>query len=199
MSVASDDHSSTTMEALQLFGERGGSQYGQEAVSQLEHALQAAFFAEKAQASAELIVAALLHDVGHLLHQLPEDAPEQGIDDRHEAVGGRWLKRFFPQAVVEPVQLHVAAKRFLCATETHYLQQLSPPSILSLSLQGGAMSSEEVAAFRSHRTFDSAVALRRWDDAAKVPNLATPSLEHFAKYLDEVSRRLNSKETLCQA
>lgn len=178
-------HHATTVEILRLFQERGQSQYGHEAVSQQEHALQAAFFAERAGADASLIAAALLHDVGHLLHSLPDDAPEQGIDDHHETLAARWLERRFGPQVVEPVRLHVDAKRYLCATDEDYLRQLSPASTLSLKLQGGVMSATEANAFRSHPQCEAAVALRRWDDAAKIPQLTTPDLEHFAQYVDQ--------------
>lgn len=171
-------------EIIQLFRQQGDSQYGGEPVSQREHALQAAFFAQRANADAELIAAALLHDVGHLLHSLPDDAPDQGIDDQHETLAARWLDSRFGPRVVEPVRLHVAAKRYLCATDNTYSPQLSPPSQLSLQLQGGPMSTEEAREFELHPQFTAAVALRRWDDAAKVPHLITPTVEEFAPQLE---------------
>jgi phosphonate degradation associated HDIG domain protein len=174
-----------TDEVLQLFAARGHSNYGKEAVTQLEHALQAASFAEREQAPGSLIAAALLHDVGHLLHDLPADAPEHGVDDRHEALGGQWLRGRFAAAVVVPVASHVAAKRYLCAVDADYARQLSPPSLHSLGLQGGPMSSAEVAAFAARPYFHDAVRLRRWDDAAKVVGLATPPLAHFLAYIDD--------------
>lgn len=172
-------------EIIELFSARGDSQYGGEAVSQLEHALQAATLAEQEQASKELIVAALLHDVGHLLHELPSDAPDTGIDDRHENSAGYYLRRVFPESVTEPIRLHVAAKRYLCAVDAGYRDTLSQPSIVSLGLQGGPMSQAEVAQFEAHPQYRDAVRLRRWDDAAKIPKLPTPPLEHFAAYLLE--------------
>jgi phosphonate degradation associated HDIG domain protein len=177
-------HTTTTI-IIDLFRQRGSSQYGHEAVTQLQHALQAAWLAEKEGAGAELISAALLHDVGHLLHDLPADAPEQGIDDRHEMLGDRWLRGHFGPAVVEPVRLHVDAKRYLCAVEAEYIGTLSEPSIQSLALQGGSMRSEEIAAFETHPHWRQAVRLRRWDDAAKDPSLETPAIEYFATQLDE--------------
>ena len=182
------NHCAITIKVIQLFQKRGGSQYGREAVSQQEHALQAAFFAETAGDSSSLIAAALLHDVGHLLHQLDDDAPERGIDDRHETLAAQWLERRFGPEVVEPVRLHVDAKRFLCATEKDYIAQLSPASIVSLRLQGGVMSDDEVRLFRSHPFCEAAVALRRWDDFAKQPQLVTPPIEHFATHLDRVAK-----------
>jgi len=188
MSDSSSAHHPTTAEILRLFADRGSSEYGGEAVTQQEHALQAAFFAEREGATAALITAALLHDIGHLQHSLPDDAPNQGIDDRHEALGERWLVDRFGPEVIDPVAMHVEAKRYLCATDPEYLAILSPPSIQSLQLQGGPMSPAEVRTFESRVYFRDAVRLRQWDDAAKVVGLKTPSLEHFARYIDEVCR-----------
>lgn len=192
-------HHPTTLEILELFAARGNSQYGGEAVSQIEHGLQAAFFAEQASAPASLIAAALLHDVGHLLHRLPDGAPESGIDDHHEVLAARWLEKLFPAEVVDPVHLHVAAKRYLCATDETYLSQLSPPSILSLELQGGPMTAAEVRDFQQRSCFESAIALRRWDEAAKVPALLTPPLEHFAQYVDLVAQTPQSGSPTCHS
>ena len=166
-------------EIANLFRAKGDSEYGGEAVTQAEHALQAATLAQEAGASEALIVAALLHDIGHLMHDLPDDAPDDGIDDRHEITGAHWLEKHFPAAVCEPVKLHVPAKRYLCAVDPLYRAGLSAPSELSLHLQGGPMSSAEVDEFRSHRHFESAIQLRRWDDEAKVPDFPTPDLEFF--------------------
>ncbi|HEX3658029.1 MAG TPA: HD domain-containing protein [Pirellulales bacterium] len=175
-------------QVLRLFRQRGDSQYGGEAVSQREHALQAAMFAEQAGAEPSLIAAALLHDVGHLLHVLADDAPDHGIDDRHEALAAAWLQQRFGPPVVEPVRLHVAAKRYLCAVDREYAAQLSPPSVQSLALQGGPMTPEEVTAFEAGPFFAAAVRLRRWDEAAKVVDLPTPDLEHFCSYLAALGR-----------
>lgn len=175
-------------EISQLFDKYGDSQYGGEAVSQREHALQAAWFAERADADSDLVVAALLHDIGHLLHSLPKDAPDRGIDDVHEVLAACWLESRFGPAVVEPIRWHVAAKRYLCATDPEYQRQLSPPSLLSMQLQGGPMSAEEADAFRTLPFFQAAIQLRQWDDAAKVPQLATPPLEYYATHLARASR-----------
>lgn len=176
---------STTLEIVALFNHHGGSQYGHEAVTQLQHALQAAWLAEKSGADADLISAALLHDVGHLLHDLPDDAPDLGVDDRHEMLGERWLTDRFAPSVVEPVRLHVDAKRYLCAVEPAYYEKLSPPSIQSLKLQGGPMNAEEKAKFEANAHYERAVRLRRWDDEAKDSTLQTPSIEYFARFLDQ--------------
>ena len=168
-----------------LFAQRGGSLYGGEAVTQLEHALQAALLAEQVGAGDPLIAAALLHDVGHLLHDLPDDAPDQGIDDQHELLGQRWLSGYFEAAVTEPVRMHVAAKRYLCAVEDDYLASLSPTSLQSLELQGGAFTVEEVGEFENMPYFREAVALRRWDDEAKVVGLETPAIDHFLPAIEK--------------
>ncbi|MFO0879609.1 MAG: HD domain-containing protein [Gemmataceae bacterium] len=179
------NHHLVTDEVLHLFQQRGGSEYGGEAITQLEHALQAAWLAEQEHAPATLIAAALLHDIGHLLHTLPDDAPDKGVDDQHEALAADWLATRFPPEVVEPVRLHVAAKRYLCSDSPDYLAGLSEPSRVSLHLQGGLMSQDEQAAFRTHEHWQAATRLRRWDDGAKVPGLETPELDHFAAYLDQ--------------
>jgi phosphonate degradation associated HDIG domain protein len=167
-----------------LFAERGDSAYGGEAVSQREHALQAAHFARESGATAALITAALLHDVGHLLHYLPERAPDDGVDDLHEKLAGRWLARWFGADVVDPVRMHVDAKRYLCAVEPEYQQQLSPPSLASLALQGGPMTRDEVEAFLDSPHAAAAVALRRWDDAAKDPTLAVAGVDEYVPFLE---------------
>lgn len=163
----------------QIFRLRGDSQYGFEAVTQQEHALQAAMLAEQEQASPALITASLLHDIGHLLHDLPDDATERGIDDRHEELGQRWLTQHFGLDVTEPVRLHVDAKRFLCADEPDYEASLSQPSRQSMAIQGGTMTKEEVSQFEALEFGRDAVRLRRWDDAAKVVGLSTPPLDRF--------------------
>jgi phosphonate degradation associated HDIG domain protein len=175
-------------DVLELFERNGDSEYGGEAVTQLEHALQSAQLAEQAGAPATLIAAALLHDVGHLLHDLPNDAPDRGIDDHHENSGCHSLHALFGPEVTEPIRLHVAAKRFLCAVEPPYFERLSEPSVVSLQLQGGPMSADEVAEFRRHPQHEAAVQLRRWDDLAKSPDAVTPPLSHYAGYLRESLR-----------
>ena len=174
-------------EVQRLFEARGSEWYGGEAVSQLEHALQAAMFAERESASPALIVAALLHDLGHLLHGLPENAAEQGVDDQHEMLATKWLKRRFVPDVVDPVGMHVAAKRYLSATDADYAARLSNASPQSLQLQGGPMTGDEASRFEEHPFFADAVRLRKWDDAAKIVGLETPPLIHFARYVQSVS------------
>lgn len=171
-----------------LFAEKGNGAYFGEAVTETEHALQCAHLAEQSGAESALIAAALLHDVGHLLHGLPENLAERGIDGRHEEAGAAWLERHFGPEVADPVRLHVAAKRYLCAVEQAYLEELSEASRRSLLLQGGLMSPEEVHGFEQQPRFRSAVAVRRWDDRAKVPGLSIPGLEHYRLCLEAVLR-----------
>ena len=166
-------------EIFELFAKRGSEEYFGEAVSQREHALQAAALAEAEGAPDTLIVAALLHDIGHLVHGKGENIADQGIDGRHEIAGEAWLSAAFGPEVTEPVKLHVAAKRYLCATRAGYQELLSPASILSLELQGGPHTPEEVAAFESNPHYEAAVRLRHWDDEAKIVDLEVPDLEHY--------------------
>ena len=186
---------SIVQEISELFSTRGDSEYGGEAVTQLEHALQSALLAEDAKAPESLVVAALLHDIGHLLHELPSDAPKHGIDDHHEASGYKFLQSHFSAAVSEPVRLHVAAKRYLCTVEDDYLSQLSEPSLLSFQLQGGKMSVGELDEFRRSPHWEAALELRRWDDLAKVQGRVTAPIEHYLPMIeiqsqadDEISR-----------
>jgi len=169
---------------VRLFNERGSTAYLGEPVSQLEHALQAAFAAEGEQATATVISAALLHDIGHLLHQLPDDCAEHGIDDRHEELGYRFLLKHFGPEVSEPVRLHVPAKRYLCAIEPEYYLALTPTSQRSLELQGGAFTVIEAEVFGRNPHAAHAVAVRRYDDLAKVAGLKTPDLDYFVRYLE---------------
>lgn len=169
---------------FELFETRGAAEYGSERVTQLQHALQSAALAEADAATASLIVAALLHDIGHLVHDLGENAAVDGIDDRHELRGREWLARWFGEAVTEPVRLHVNAKRYLTATEPAYFGALSFASRRSLALQGGPFSASLAAGFIALPFAADAVRLRRWDEAGKERGKATPDLTHFRPYLE---------------
>ena len=138
----------TLAEIEHLFGERGGSMYAGEPVTQTEHALQCAMLAEQEDGSSAMITAALLHDIGHLLHGHDEDCAEQGIDDHHEALGMRWLSPRFGPEVCDPVGMHVMAKRYRCAVDAAYHGRLSAASQKSLRLQGGPLSPAAVERFR---------------------------------------------------
>lgn len=169
---------------IALLEQAGAERYGMEAVSQLEHALQCAMHAERMGSTPELITAALLHDIGHLVGAGDEGLAEQGVDARHEAIAAEWLGRHFPPAVVEPVRLHVDAKRYLCRAEQAYWASLSQASKTSLEVQGGIYSDAEAASFMARPFADDAVKLRRWDDAAKSPRLKTPDLAHYRPIIE---------------
>lgn len=175
-----------------LFEQRGENIYLGEQVSQAQHMLQAAHAAELEQASSILIASALLHDIGHLLDDHEEHCAQHGIDSQHEEVGRAWLQSDFGPEVLEPITLHVAAKRYLCAVESDYITQLSPTSVRSLNLQGGPMCPEEVAWFEGHDHFRNAVRVRRWDDLAKDPRAITPPLEHFRRHLEIACNAFNT-------
>jgi [1-hydroxy-2-(trimethylamino)ethyl]phosphonate dioxygenase len=175
-------------EILQLLEERGQSSYLGEPVSQLEHALQCAYLASRDGAEKKLVVAALLHDVGHLLHGEGEGVADRGGNTKHEHLGEAWLSAHFGPDVTHPIALHVAAKRYLCATDPLYLGKLSPASVQSLDLQGGAMDALEVADFEANEFADDAVRLRRWDDLAKEKGLEVPGLDHYREVLASVMR-----------
>jgi len=173
-------------EIFACFRSKGDAAYLGEPVSLSEHMLQSAAAAERDGAPGTLVAAALLHDLGHLLHDLPDDSAEHGVDTLHEEVGFDYLARHFPPEVVEPVRMHVAAKRYLCAIEPTYLDALSPASRLSLELQGGPMGEAEAVAFASSPHIEAAVRLRRYDDIGKEPGIATPQLEHYRDLLESL-------------
>lgn len=162
----------------EAFRVKGDRHYG-ENVSEREHALQDAEFARRQGLSDSLVVACLLHDYGHLLHDLGEAIAEDGLDARHEDLGAGALASWFGPEIVEPARLHVAAKRYLCTVDPACLAALSAASRLSLELQGGLMDPEEARAFESHPHHRDAVALRRCDDQAKVPGMVVPELETY--------------------
>ena len=171
---------------VELYERRGTSTYD-EAITQSEHALQTASYAMAAGAPDTAVVAALLHDVGHLLMADAESSDRfREIDLHHEQVGSRFLANWFGAAVTTPVALHVAAKRYLCATDTGYHSLLSPASVNSLALQGGPMTADEVAEFEAVEHHGVAVDLRRWDDQGKIPHAPTPPMEVFQELMVDV-------------
>jgi [1-hydroxy-2-(trimethylamino)ethyl]phosphonate dioxygenase len=169
-----------------LLETRGRAMYFGEAVTEAEHALQAAHLAERDGADDKLVTAALLHDIGHLLHRKGEDIADRGVDGRHEVIGHAWLNRWFGPSVAEPVQLHVAAKRYLCAIDSTYLARLSPASQQSLELQGGPFTVAEANAFEGNPFHADAVRLRHWDDEAKVVGMTVAPFDHYRPRLERL-------------
>ena len=169
----------TVNDVFDLLAAGGGAAYFGEPVTVLEHSLQAAWFVKKKSGNEALIAAALLHDLGHLLHSEGEDAADHGLDTRHEELAAEMLAEHLPATVIDPIRLHVAAKRYLCQAEPHYLAGLSTASVESLALQGGPMTATESAAFLALANAHEAITLRRADDAAKVKGLAVPALESY--------------------
>jgi phosphonate degradation associated HDIG domain protein len=161
-----------------LFRREGHHAYG-ERVSIADHMLQTARAAERDAAPPALVAAALLHDVGYLI---------RAGDRRHPEAAAAYLGAHFGPAVVEPIRLHVEAKRYLCAVDPGYAATLSPASVQTLASQGGPHGEPEARAFAAIPFAREAVRLRRWDDAAKVAGLATPELEHY-RHLLESQRR----------
>jgi phosphonate degradation associated HDIG domain protein len=162
-----------------LFLRKGGEQYSGEPVTQLQHALQCALLAEEAGGDDELVTAALLHDLGHLLHDLGESPTLQGVDDLHQYRAIPFLRGVFGDAVIGAIQGHVDAKRYLCAVRPGYYEALSADSKRSLVLQGGVFNEQDAADFIAKPGADRAVHLRIWDDLAKAEDLPTPPLAHY--------------------
>ena len=176
----------STADIIELFETRASQQYGREAVSQREHALQCAHLAEQAGENDTAVVAALLHDLGHLLVKAPDASVDtvQQRDDLHQHVAIPFLRGLLPDAVIEPIRLHVDAKRYLCATDPSYWESLSPASKRSLELQGGPYTVSQCETFMNQPFADVAVRLRRYDDRAKDPKAVTPGLAYFQLKLE---------------
>ncbi len=182
------DPSAVVDEIFRVFRERGHRSYG-ENVTEQQHALQCATFAQGNGESPVIIAACLLHDFGHLVHDLGEDIADHGVDARHERIGANKLSAWFGDDVVEPVRLHAASKRYLCWKEQDYHGALSEASQKSLALQGGPMDAAEAAEFEAGAHYDDAVRVRRYDDQGKVPDMKTPDLEAFRPLLESLVRR----------
>lgn len=176
---------------VQLFQARGHEQYDGEPVTQLQHALQTATFAEQAGAGSELISACLLHDIGHLLHDFGPTPSSQGLDDLHQYRSLPFLRGLFGDATLDPMKLHVDAKRYLCAIEPAYHASLSEDSQRSLQLQGGIFNAAQAHEFIALPHAADAVALRRWDDLAKDAAMPTPDFAHFVRHLESACEKKN--------
>jgi len=162
-----------------LFAVHGATQYSGEPVTQLQHALQTAHLAEQSDADDALVTACLLHDLGHMLNPQGETPSMRGIDDTHQYYALPFLRGLFPAQVLEPIKLHVDAKRYLCQSNADYHAKLSEDSKRSLVLQGGVFDTAQAASFLAQDGAREAVTLRLWDDLAKQDGLKTPSLSHF--------------------
>ncbi|HEX7858823.1 MAG TPA: HD domain-containing protein [Verrucomicrobiae bacterium] len=175
-------------EIFASFRLKGHRSYG-ENITETEHALQCATFAQRVGEPAEMVAACLIHDYGHLCHDLGEEIADHGIDSAHEELGAKFLERWFPPEITEPVRLHVAAKRYLCWIDKAYFEKLSDASRQSLQLQGGPMTDDEAHAFEQHPHFHSAIQLRRYDDMGKEVGMKTPDFEVFREVLRSVAAR----------
>jgi [1-hydroxy-2-(trimethylamino)ethyl]phosphonate dioxygenase len=173
-------------ELMKLLEAGGGEAYFGEPVTVLEHSLQSAWFVHNKGSDDALVAAALLHDVGHLLHSEGEDVANRGIDTRHEELAAEALAAHFPSEVLDPIRMHVAAKRYLYFANPRYLASLSPASVESLALQGGTMTADEAAAFMAQPHAEQAVVLRHADDAAKVAGLKVPELGNYRMILESL-------------
>jgi phosphonate degradation associated HDIG domain protein len=169
-----------------IFERRGGEEYLGEPVTMAEHMLQGAALAEKGGLPERIIVAALLHDIGHFTSEFGTYHPDDTHDRHHEEAGAAVLEAFFPVIVTDCVRYHVAAKRYLCATKPDYLGRLSAASVHSLNLQGGPMDIGEVAEFERNPNVAEIVQVRYLDDAGKHADMETPGFAHYAPMVQRV-------------
>jgi len=172
-----------------VFERRGAEAYLGEEVSMAQHMLQAAQEAEISHADPDLIVAALLHDIGHFSNEIPDTVLMKGTNNYHEEVGANFLADYFPPSVTEPIRQHVAAKRYLCATDPQYLSRLSEASVYTLKVQGGAMNPKEVAEFEKFPYLDNCIRVRVWDDAGKDPDKSHPDFSHYRDLVQSLVQR----------
>ncbi|MBZ9842956.1 HD domain-containing protein [Mesorhizobium sp. CA5] len=177
-----------------IFERRGAESYLGEPVTMSEHMLQGAWLAEQDGAPEELVAAALLHDIGHYTSEFGTYSPDDVEDKHHDEAGGEVLAPFFPPLIVECVRLHVSAKRYLCATDPTYFSKLSPASVHTLSLQGGPMSAEEVAEFRSNPFHDEAVRVRIWDEGGKIADMKTRAFRDYVPLLERVVKKFAAEK-----
>jgi [1-hydroxy-2-(trimethylamino)ethyl]phosphonate dioxygenase len=180
------DRSTIVAFIADIFERRGAESYLGEPVTMSQHMLQGAVLAEREGASDELIAAALLHDIGHYTSEFGPYSPDDTEDNHHDEAGAKVLEHFFPAVITECVRLHVAAKRYLCATDATYYDKLSQASRHTLELQGGPMNAEEVAEFRRNPFYKEAVRVRLWDEGGKDPHMKTPPFRYYVPVLQRV-------------
>ena len=173
----------------EIFDRRGGEEYLGEPVTMAQHMLQGATMAEQQGLEEEIIVAALLHDIGHFTSEFGTYHPDDTEDRHHEDAGAEVLRAFFPSVVTDCVRYHVAAKRYLCATRPEYAKRLSAASVHTLELQGGPMRADEVAAFEANPNLNQIIQVRYLDEAGKRPDMETPGFSHFAPMVQRVVDR----------
>lgn len=171
---------------LDLFARRGAEEYMGESVSMAKHMEQSAACAVAYGASDELIIAALLHDIGHFVGDFPIDSLENGIDNYHEEAGAQFLQPYFPASLTEPIRLHVAAKKYLCAVDSQYLNRLSAASVQSLEVQGGPMTEAEIIEYETNPYYQSAVKVRLYDDDGKVAGLDIKPVSSYRNKMESL-------------
>lgn len=167
---------------------RGHTRYHEKQVNLAKHMLQAADIAQHHGESQNVVVAALLHDIGHLLfsNHSDTDGVFTDTDPRHEVFGVKYLRDWFPCVVTDYIRYHVASKRYLCAIEPTYLWALTVPCQLSLTKQGGPMFASEARQFEQLQNFEAIVSVRRYDDQAIAPNRFSPGIHHYIDMLRNV-------------
>ena len=169
-----------------IFERRGGEEYLGEPVTMGQHMLQGATMAEQSKEPDDIIIGALLHDIGHFTSEFGTFSMEDKKDRYHEDAGAAVLEHFFPKVITDCCRYHVAAKRYLCATNPEYFQKLSAASVHSLNLQGGPMSETEIKEFERNPNLKKILTVRLYDDAGKIPNMDTPSFWHFAPLVQKM-------------
>ena len=177
-----------------IFEKRGDEEYLGEPVTMGQHMLQGATMAEKRREPDEIIIGTLLHDIGHFTSEFGTFSMEDTEDRYHEDAGAAVLEQFFPKIITDCCRHHVAAKRYLCATDPEYFQKLSTASIHSLNLQGGPMSEAELKDFEKNPNLKKILKVRLYDDAGKIPDMITPSFWHFAPLVQKMVDSHSSKE-----
>ena len=169
-----------------IFNRCGAESYLGEDVTMAQHMLQAAQCAEESGADETLIVAALLHDIGHYKSEIPETALAKGINNYHEEAGANFLEDYFPTSVIEPIRQHVSAKRYLCAVKSNYIERLSLASVHTLNLQGGPMNENEIKEFEKNAYLDDCIKLRYCDEGAKDPERIHPQFSYFRALVESL-------------